>query len=475
MIEIYINSILRTDITQDSISWVQNLTKDPSIISFSIRNTNQVLPNAGEIVELFINSSLEFRGTITEKNQNIESGILESVDYEAKDGVFTLDRKLVIKAYQNTQAHAIVLDIIANFTTGFTTTNVISPSPVISSIRFNYEQPSQAIRMIADAIGWDWFVDESDDLHFFPPNTNMAPFSLTDDNGNMIYNSLNLNGDILNLKNLIYVRGGKFSLAINEANSVDIYVADGDQVSFPLIYQYKSVGVSLNGSPLTIGVDFITDPTTVDVLYNFQEKSIKFRQNNRPSANDVVRVFGEAQVPLIVQAQDDTSIQAYGIFEHVIIDKSITSIQEAELRATAEMNAYAGIAYAGSFKTYTNGLKVGQMISINSQQRGINDTYKITSINARIYGVDEIIYDVKFLKSGEITFMDVMTELLGEKRKNIIIADDEVIQRLISLNESLGMTDELLSITTTSPPYTWQDPNDPPETNPITWNFFTWQ
>lgn len=469
-----INTVTRADIIQNSITWEQALTKDPSIVTFEIRNSGSPLPSLGDIVELSIGGVAQFKGTITNKDSVIDRGVVERYSFEAKDGFYKFDKRLVIKAYTSQSASDIVADIIASFTDGFTDTNVVAGAPTITTIRFNYEQPSQAMKMICQAIGWDWYIDANDDVHFFPQQFNSAPFSVTDDNGKMITKSLKINRDIVNLKNAIFVRGGEFSTEISEANAYDKYVADGTQNTFPLVYRYKNVEVTIDGTPQTVGVDFITDPATVDVLYNYQEKLVRWPDASKPSIGEVVKVFGDAQVPLIVQAIDETSSLAYGRYEHVIVDKSIESVQEAELQALAVMDEFASASQEGSFETLEDGLKAGQYIDITSDLRALSGSFKIVSVMAKVYDSEHFIYTAKFLKSGKVSFMDVLTDLLAEKRKNIVIGDNEILQRLIIIPETMEIEDELL-VTTTSAPYTWQDPAQAPESNPIIWNFFTWQ
>lgn len=473
-IKIKINTVERTDIIQDSLSWDQALTKDPSVLSFEITNKGQSMPSLADSVVVEVGGVAKFTGTITNKNSEIRNGILEKFIFEAKDGFHAFDHRLVIKAYSSQSASDIVEDIIANFTDGFTHVNVVAGAPTITTIRFNYEQPSQALKMICNAIGWDWYIDANNDVHFFPQNYNVAPFSITDTNGNMISNSLQIQRDILSLKNAIFVRGGYFSTTISEANSLDKYVADGTQLTFPMVYRYKNVAVTVNGVSKTVGIDFITDPTTVDCLYNFNEKLIRFPDASKPTAGQIVRVYGDAQIPLIVQAVDESSILAYGRFEYVLIDKSIESIAEAELQALSIMSDYASASYEGSFQTLKEGLQAGQYITIQSTARGISGTFKITSINAKQYDKDSFIYTVKFLNSGQFTFFDMLTDLLAEKRKNIVISEDEIIERIIVVPESIAITDEIISMTKTSIPYTWVD-GALGTTNPIIWNFFTWQ
>ena len=78
-------------------------------------------------------------------------------------------------------------------------------------------------------------------------------------------------------------------------------------------------------------------------------------------------------------------------------------------------------------------------------------------------------YTVQFLASGSITFADMIIGLLGEKKKNIVISDDEVVQRLETLNDAFSISDSIGVPVKTSPPYTYDG-----GTNDGTWGFCTW-
>jgi hypothetical protein len=46
-----------------------------------------------------------------------------------------------------------------------------------------------------------------------------------------------------------------------------------------------------------------------------------------------------------------------------------------------------------------------------------------------------------------------MVALLGRDRKNIVISDDEVVQRLLKFTDSFGIGDEITETTKTVGPY----------------------
>ncbi|HEY1037162.1 MAG TPA: hypothetical protein VGE62_01110 [Candidatus Paceibacterota bacterium] len=458
MITITINGIDRSDhIDVDSIIFTQGVSKQPSILAFTIKkNSSKTIPNLGQAVIMEEDGERLFKGTLTEKGESVIEGLVVGYSYAAKDGLHNFDRKLVKKAYNSTDAVSVAQDIVDSFSTGFTL-EAPAVGPGVDSIRFNYEQPSKAMQALAGEIGWDWYIDPYDVVHFFPKKDKVAPFEITDTNGNLSWGSLEFDSNILELKNIVYVRGGEYLDAISESEAIDKYTADGYQLAWPLVYRYNGVQVTVDGVSKTVGIDNITDPLSVDVLYNFSEKSIRFREDNKPADEALVKIFGNAYIPLIVQASDSISISAYGEFEDIKIDKNINSIREAEMLAGAVLDQWSEGSYEGRFRTMQKGLRAGQYITINSAEFGVNDSFKINTVTGRMKGHDRMEYTISFLKSGETDFTDIMVGLLGKDRKNIVISDDEVIQRLIKIEETFGAGDEITEIVKTVGPYHYED------------------
>lgn len=452
MITILIESVDRTsDVEKQSISSNQSLSKEPSTFSFTIKG-EKTQPQMGDSILIQEDSENIFQGTIVEKHANTIGNVMTSYDYLCLDGYFQLDRRLVSKAYNDTTANAVITDIVTNFATGLTL-SLPASSPTIKTAKFNYEQPSRCIQKIANQIGWDWYIDQDYVLHFFSPSDVMAPFEVNDDNDTAISNSLKFDSNIMELKNVIYIRGGEYLDPIDETDAVDKYAADGDQIAFPLVYRYSDVEATLDGTPLTVGIDNIDTPASFDVLYNFQEKLLRFREDNKPTVGQVVRVFGNAYIPLIVQGSDTDSVEAYGEREYMEIDKTITSIQEGELLANALLEKWRDGSLEGSFKTRRTGLVVGQSIVINSARFGVNRSYKINRIKGQTDGNDEFIFDVDFITSGQTTLTDILIDLMGQEKENIEISPDEVIQRFRVLVDAFSFSDEIVSTSVDSPPY----------------------
>ena len=267
---------------------------------------------------------------------------------------------------------------------------------------------------------------------------------------------------------MVFVRGGEYKATILEAAAIDKYEAQAAQVTFPLAYKYADIYVEKNGVIQTVGIDNIDDPTSFNVLYNFQEKFITFTP--ALTAGDDIVVYGEAYIPVIAQARDAVSIQAYGEYQTVIIDKNITSIDEALDRARAELLKYGSSAYEMTFKTRSTGLRVGQLMNVTlTSNRTITKSLKINRITGKTISGSAMEYTVSLISSGEITFSDIIIELLERQKQQVEINPNEVIQALELLIESLSVADSAPVVTTDSPPYTYQG-----GANDANWGFATW-
>ncbi len=455
MLILTVNGVDRSSYVKwDTLQKTEVLTKEVDRMEFQIVKTpnRSSIPDVSDEVVLTEDGSKVFGGVVIERNEVIKGGLLLGYEIRCKDFSHYLDRKVVTKAYGSATARSIVLDIIATFTSGFTTTNVLTSTPIVGSIKFNYEQPTRCLTQLADQIGWDWYVDYDRDIHFFDEESTPSPFDLDDTSGKFQWDSLEINKSLLQLKNSVYVRGGEYKKTIAQADAYDKYEASAGQSTFGLAFKYDNITVLKNGVVQVIGTDQQSDPATVDVLYNFNEKFVKF--TNALSGGDAVIVFGDAYIPIIAQARDTVSIATYGEYQTALVDKSITSVNEAQTRARAELKKYSESVYEATFKTTQTGLRVGQNITLTSVIRNITKTFKINRIVGKTRTGSEMEYTVYMIASGQITFTDIMVNLLGQDKKNIVIATNEVLQRLELLSETITVADAATG-TARARPYLW--------------------
>jgi hypothetical protein len=455
-----------SEIEWSSFSLTRALTNQVDTLSFRVKRANSsgYKPALLDTIEITEGGVSIFGGQIVEMSESVD-GQVEYVQCTAKDYAFDMDRKLVVQVYENMTVSAIINDIKNNvLPSGYDTTNVVC-SVVIKYIAFNYEMPSKCFQQLAQIVDYDWYVNENKEIFFFLKGSSTAPFNLTDTNGKYVYNSLRINKDIKNLRNSIIVRGGTY-----EGNTAsEEREADGDQITFLQAYKYSNIVVEVNGVGKTVGVDFINDPADYDVLYNFNEKAVKFREDNKPTAGQIVTVTGNPHIPVVTKLTDSVSIAQFGEFQYKIVDKSIGSKEAARDRARAEIVAWAQQINEGEFKTYSTGLKVGHYINIQSTNRSINQDFIISRITSKFRTHDELVHQCTLVTSQTYGMVEFLQKLLIGKDKEIVISQDEVLDSLIGLSDSFAITDSVTALAPTSGPYLWQ-----PDASDANWNFATW-
>lgn len=466
-VELEINDVNKsTDVDWKSINLTRALTNQIDTITFALTRADSsgYKPVLNDKIELIEDGTLIFGGLVVSIDESVEKK-KEVVKVTAKDFSFDMDKKLVIQVYENMTVEDIIEDIKTNYLgAGYTTTNV-NCTTNIEYIAFNYEMPSKCFQQLAQIVDYDWYVDEAKNIYFFLKGSQTAPFELSDTNGNYIYDSLEISSDIKNIRNSIIVRGGTY-----QANaSFEEFEADGDQTTFTFAYKYSNTALTVNGVSKTMGIDFITDPTTVDALYNFNEKAVKFPAASKPTTGQIVKLAGNPHVPVVTKLTNAPSIALYGEFQYKIVDKSIASKAAARDRARAEIAAWAASINEGSFSTYTAGLKPGQKIRIQSTNRSIDNYYIISRITSKMHTPTAMIHTCQLVTSQTYGMVEFLQNLLIAKDKEIQIGQDEVLDSVLGLSDEITLTDTVTALTPTTGPYKYQ-----PHASDARWNFAKW-
>ena len=163
-------------------------------------------------------AELLFAGHIREVTQIYEGDKPANIAYDvsAIDYTWLLNRRKVIKYYPSQSATAVVLDLIASFTSGFTTTNVVAGLATIDAMTFTNEDMDDALTRIARAIGGYWYVDALKDLHFFLTEATGNPTIITSaspQGAAEIFHQL----DLSQIRTRVYVEGGGSNVSASAA------------------------------------------------------------------------------------------------------------------------------------------------------------------------------------------------------------------------------------------------------------------
>jgi hypothetical protein len=418
-------------------------------------------PTVGKEVIITKDGDIIFGGVIVSVQSSTRS-LKNIYDVECKDFTHYLDRRLVNKRYTNETINDIIADLLSEYAPEFTDNNV-NCDIELDTITFNRIPVSDCIQQLAELVGFSWYVDYEKDIHFFAENEEPAPFSLTVNGGNHVWDSLVVTEDISQIRNQVYVIGGREEIATR----TESYVADGEQRQFPLAYVYsREPIIRLNGTPLEVGLDNIAQENEADVFWNFEPSYIRFKSDNFPDVDDVVDIEGNPLKKVLVKVPNTTSIRANGVYEFKIEDPTITSRADAIERARVELQGYANGIVEGSFETYKSGLRSGQVISIDVPS--IQGDYIIQSVSLAMRGEDAPLYQVKLASVKTLGIVRFLQRLLKSRE---VVLEGETLTEILNFDDAMEVNDSLdAEARQTTGPYTWAD-----GTNDATWNFATWQ
>ena len=465
--DITIAGIDRTaNIQSDSFRRKDNLNQQVDSCSFAInkKGADSFVPAIGAEVVVTRDSVKLFGGVILRVEESIEASTILTYDIECVDYSQYLKRRLVTKRYTNTTVAVIIADIVATFTADGITATAVVGTQSVTSFSFNRITVADALQKLADALSYVWYVDYDKNIHFFPKNAEIAPYGLTDTSQNYIYNSLTIVADLSQVRNSILVQGGD---AVSATPRTQTFNGDASKVQFTLANKHDvRPTITVGMVAQTVGVEFLNDDALFQVMWNFNEKYIRFTAGNTPATGtNNISITGTYKYPIVVKVPAPASIAEFGTYEFTITDKSIGSDQEAIDRALAELTVYKATLFDGQFKTYTDGLRSGQVLTINSTQRN-----KI--IEVLIQSVDLVMrdplalkleYTVRFATLKTVGIIDYLQAQL--RSKEIIQDDDATLLNFIPLEDSFTSSDSLATPTKTTGPYVWGS---------FTWDYGKW-
>jgi hypothetical protein len=474
---ITINSIDRTaDVKAGTLSIDDIINDYQNTCSFDIYNlSGNGIPSPDEEISITLDDGTKiFGGLLVFVGLNEQLGGGEvAARVRCVDFTRLLDRNLVRKTYENETDADIIKDIIDTYApdAGITTTNVVE-GVTIDQISFNYVQISQAFRRIAELTGRNWYIDYDKDIHYFPLTTSQAPFDI--DSSNADYEKLVINKDATQIKNRVYVRGG----TKRSESTTWSTIGDGETRTFTLPDKPHDVTVTVNDVEETVGIKHIDDEADYDWLLNFQEKYLEQGTGGTTlTDSDTLEMTYTYDIPILVALEDAASIAEHGVQEFAIFDKQIATTNAARDRASAELTDYANNLIEGVFDTYEPGFVSGQYININLTDYDVNDDYIVQRVIARSLGGGTYIYTVSIASAKTLGIIKFLIELLESNRNIITLDDNEAIDELLNVSDSL-LSDSLLdslTIDSAGPYATWAI--DSTDTSPDTravWELFQW-
>lgn len=368
----------------------------------------------------------EFGGVVVNVDENVD-GIYLVYSLTVKSYTHWFDRHLVIAWYNQDYAHNVVKSIVNSFCPGFTTNNVQTTTAQVVPQYFNYQKASDCVKLVADQIGFGWYVDYWKDVHFYPAEFAVSPLPgniLDVDNDFTSYGDLTLTENGEQTFNKVFITGFK-TRSTNYTNLT--FPGDGQTVQWSLGYRASSVkgdvsvavfpslvayqsdtsfqttGNPTNGTLLTLKRDIVDgapdQASEVGTAYiHYTQHLIRVPNWNgtgAPASGTVVAAHFYYLRDMVYMGQDmaaqNTIVQIEGtdgVYEYATQDKSLTNSTIAAAQAKAEMlvRKYGRPQLRGSFTTFTSKWRAGQYFTLVTQKRmdGIRKTMFVQRVRKQL-------------------------------------------------------------------------------------------
>ena len=436
----------------------QALTWEEDTCSFIVKSGDR--PLEGEEVIVVDGGTKFFAGIIDEvKDETITSSVTWYY-CKARDYTYKIDAKLVVETYENQSASHIFLDIAAKYCSGFTTNNVATGAPAVERIIFDYKRPSDCFKELCEYCGWDWYVDYNKDLHFFNPieANQLAPVVI--DSSTKIRefrHALEITG----LRNRVYVRGGTM---LSDPWTYETK-ADGTARQWWLPHKPHDISLTVGGEAKTVGVENVDEEADYDYMMNFQEKYIRCSEHtSTPADGATISVTYRYDIDVITVVEDVASQQAVaavqggdGVYEHVIVDETLTTIEAAEAAGYADLREHANPRVSGSFMTEITGWEPGQLVTIDLPDRGIQNTFLVQRVTITPLVNWSWTYHVEY--GGRLLGIADWLQALWKAQQKKKLGETALLHKFTYAGETVSTADELVH---ENPSYSFKVSQGPP-------------
>ena len=400
------------------------------------------------------NRVIIFGGIISRYTQGIHKKGFIKYDVECQDWRQLFNKRLVVESYENTTLFTLVTELVNKYANdeaigpggGFIVhrSNLRGPDIDIPSVAFDRLTLTECFQRLAEMSYYSWYIDHQKNVHFFSEQSETAPFNINtglSDDQDFVYSSLRWHQDGTQLRNKIFVRGDYGEVETETGQEVgsfttsfvpDNYEGSVAYISLPIAYRKKpNVWISLRNVGFAYLVDYpynVRHRLRVGVLGldRFQDNHVMWDSDGNnliyDSASsggniDVTDVFppgtippnvslwhlnlhmqGGAQAPIFSVVRNRASIATYGTYESYVKETLIGTKQETIRRGNIELLEYALPRFAGSFKTYTPGLKAGQLLWLKVPKRGIDQRVILERVTTTVRDNmgEKLLYNVTF-------------------------------------------------------------------------------
>ncbi len=433
----------RPDLERDTLRIEQALTYAVDTCSFNVTGEQ---PSEGEEVIIEDAGIRLFAGVIVRVEMIDRDLKLWSVDCD--DYTALLDRRLVVETYENLPADDIFKDIVAKYCPGFTVNGVMTGAPIIESTgaEFEYKRPSECFKWLCDYVGWHWQPDYYKDLQFFSAEALASPAPMVlEPGGKFRFGKHSI--DTQGLRNRVYVRGGTM---LSDPQVVE-WKADGVARIWTLPWGPHEVSLAVGEVLKSVGVENLHEEKDFDYMMSFSEKYIRCSaQTTTPVAGTTMSLTAKQDIDVITMVEDLKSQAAIaavqggdGVYEHVIPDDSLTTIEAAEAAGMADLREHANPRVKGSFETEVPGWQPGQIANVNLPDRGVVGEYLVQRVSISPTWPNPSIWTYRIEYGGRLLgIADFLKALVSAQQKKQMV-ETAILSKFNRQMETVGVSDTL--------------------------------
>lgn len=437
MITVEIDGVDRTSlIDMGSLHKDDQLHNKVDSLTFTIQSYtgHAYTPQLNDEVIVEVDSVVAYGGRIISYNERIDADKIVVYDVQCSDYSLDASRVLIQEQFEGDTVEDIIDFIVTEYYPDFTTVNV-NCTIAVTSITFDRITLLEALDKLSKLTNFAYYIDYDKDIHFFQHTTEPAPFALTDTSGNYIQDTLEITRDLSQLRNRVFVRGGE----IEGTTRTEKFDGDGVKLTFVLGNKFSGTPtVTVGGVGKTVGIDFLDQDADFDCFWDFNQKYVRFKAGTVPGAGtNNVEVTGIPLFRLVMRVEDSASIAEFGVFEFAVEEPTVTSREEAKTFGIAQLEAYAAAVVEGSFRTYTTGLRSGQIITISSVLRGWTEEFLIQKVSLSMVTPDVYVYTVQLATLRTIGIIDFLINLLLGGRETIGDGTSEVLEKVLFQSEEV--------------------------------------
>lgn len=435
---------VKEDILGHSLQVEAVLTYQMDISRFKVRGER---PIEGE--EVIIEDDLigrMFGGIITQVTlaQTLPDKSVSIWQVECDDYTNKVNQRLVIETYEDMEADAIFRDIAMKYCPDFTVKGVRAGAPKVEKIVFNYIYPSECFKQLCEYVGWHWQPDYYKDLSFFSAEDLAQPAPMKLIPGGKFRN-VKHSVDTQGLRNRVFVRGGTM---LSDFFTYEVK-ADGAARTWVLPHKPHEISMRVGSAPVRVGIENIHNEADYDYLMNYQEKYVRASgQTATISAGTTLSWTYKFDIDVITMVEDLESQEALvaaqggdGVYEYVITDDSLTTIEAAEAAGNADLREHANPRVKGSFETEVNGWAPGQLVEIDLSDRGIQGTFLIQKVTATPIMPDKWTYRIEY--GGRLLgIADFLKALVSAQQKKKV-GETELLHKFSYGQDTVDIKDEI--------------------------------